>query len=286
MSLLRTYVTGNPMRVEGRRMFRRFFTLGLGRTDFAKGGQAALIAFYLFGFAGFCSIEGSIDPRIILAAETVALMLLPIVGFYSSISGEREKRSWDLLRAAPVSRGQLIAGKFISAATVLFIIWCAVLPFLFVSAANYTAGMYFAPAPISAGIVLAADLIPLLASFLTLAVTLFFSARCKSPLASLCITLGAVLTWSVVLPEILASLMPGFGATDLIGLGSLNPMLCAIEMLDFGGNQFLDRRIIGVTAMFVYIGLTAVSLVWVGRTLAYADEDTKFLPQRKTRVEP
>ena len=93
MSFLRTYVTGNPMLVETRRLYRKFFTLGMGKTDYARTGITAMFGIYVLCLMLLIGSNSHIEPRVVLELECAVLLLLPIVAFNTTIAGERERRS-------------------------------------------------------------------------------------------------------------------------------------------------------------------------------------------------
>src|SRR5258708_1328535 len=130
MSLWTTYVQKNPVRAETRRSFRRFFGLGKLTPRATRNGAAALAVIYLL-ILDLAWYGGGVMPaQGYLFVELVVLLLAATLGFYASISGERERRTWDLLRVAPVTNGQIVVGKFMGGALVLFLGWAAAFPFL------------------------------------------------------------------------------------------------------------------------------------------------------------
>src|SRR5207302_725971 len=51
--------------------------------------------------------------------QLVLLLFIGPLVLHSSIAGERERRSWDLLLIAPVTKAQLVVGKLISGLAIL-----------------------------------------------------------------------------------------------------------------------------------------------------------------------
>src|SRR3978361_787141 len=118
MGSFKANVIQNPMLIEALRMGRKFFgvsRVGKASAVFIWLGAViyALLFMTVLAFRRDMSSEG-----IILCQTGLFCFLLPAIT-YGAISGEREKRSWDLLIVAPVSKSQIVLGKFLSSALIV-----------------------------------------------------------------------------------------------------------------------------------------------------------------------
>lgn len=229
MTILEQYVTRNPMKVEARRMFRRFFHLGIsGRSNAATLG-ALFLGLYGLCLIGWTKVAGVIGPEPVLMVEQLVLLLVPALGFYATIAGERENKTWDFLRVAPVTSEQIVYGKFLAGCGIVGLLWLGSIPFTLAAlleADSYTPfGYARAPGFDGLGPTLTANLVVVFAALLSLALTIFFSARAKTAIGSLVSILGLGFCWIVLWPAFLSTVMLGASA-DAAALLTGNPFIC------------------------------------------------------------
>ena len=273
--LLNEWFFHNPMQIEISRFRRRYFSFSTGNSN-----NSVVLTLILLGYAGLVLIveqnRSALHPISVVIFETVLLTVFAPMMLYGSIAGERERRSWDLLLAAPITKSQIVFGKFMGAMVALAI---AVLLFqlpILISAIGYrgTDWMKLALATLTSY------------SFVLVvcALTIFFSARVKRGLMAL----GAVL-------GILASLLIVFRSFVSIG----GPDRSTLEItLFFDPFTVLSHLMVpkeeymreinpplipewswGLPQIFVYLGLTLTMLAWASNTLVFAENEVKFIPR-------
>ncbi len=274
MNYLRSHVFKNPVLAERRRLAKRFFSLGLGKTNFAWGGRAALVAIYVLLFLVFPKDQAP-TIQLVITLLAVGLVLLTVFGFYAAIAGERDRGTWDLLRSSPITPSQIVLGKFLSGAYVVLLVWAAALPFVYLSYLRTDYAMLRKP-PV-ANVVLAA-LLCLATALLSLTITLLFSARCRTTLTSLSTSLTTFAGW-------LWALYLAISALTSLPLGNiamltLNPVLCTSLLCgpprDFG--QFTPYY--AKVMLVVVLILTVFAVIWTASTLTYAEEHVGFVEKQ------
>jgi ABC-type transport system involved in multi-copper enzyme maturation permease subunit len=120
-------ITQNPLLVEARRFWRKF----IGASKNKRTNTALLI---LIGIIYLTIVAIAIANADSLTAEHIFVFqsflfcfIVPALTF-GAIAGERERRSWDMLIVAPITKSQIVIGKFLSAASVVLCVAGAMLP--------------------------------------------------------------------------------------------------------------------------------------------------------------
>ena len=107
-------VTQNPMLIEIARFRRRF--LSFSGSNALNGIVLGLAIVCYFGLLMLVfSARGSMPPIALVMVQTFIFLFATPSILYAAIAGEREKRTWDLLLAAPITQAQIVVGKFIGA---------------------------------------------------------------------------------------------------------------------------------------------------------------------------
>ena len=118
MSLWRDLVTENPMMAELSRARRRI----LGNTQTKAQNTILLILFgalFLAFIMGAIRFRDLIPPSAVIYLQTgLYALIVPAIG-YAAIAGERERRSWEFLAVAPLSKLQIVIGKLASSLVVV-----------------------------------------------------------------------------------------------------------------------------------------------------------------------
>lgn len=274
MSLWQALVGENPMLIEVRRYRRRM--LGGGRPS---GINIAVLTLGAVCYVGLLMVvgngNGSIPPIAIIMIQTVIFTLAAPAILNNSIAGEREKRTWDLLLVAPVTKAQIMIGKFAGAMTNLVLGAALFLLPVFICAVSYRQTDTWA--------LFLAEIDSLAFAVLACSLSIFFSARCRRGFTALAVSLGMLLVGLVVYPILVASVSsysdrntqeifmifhPFYVQSNLMSIGIFNP--------DRVGSPIGDA----VLQICVFVGLSIVALVWTERTLTFSDNEVKFLPAR------
>jgi ABC-type transport system involved in multi-copper enzyme maturation permease subunit len=270
-------VTENPMTAEIGRFRRRYFSFH-GPSTAVNGGLGILLVGYAI-FAYFCiHYRGDIEPTGTLYIYLVfALFTVPLL-LHATISGERERRSWDMLLVAPLTHGQIIFGKFIGAFLgLLFTFGIFLVPVLL--CAVFYEGLIW-------GNFLSALAIVIGQVSSVIALTILISARVKRPLTALGVTLGVIVIYFLFLPSIIAAMSGPFSNTMLVSTSpfGLISLLSNPYYRENGYARGLDNSLLVVTNVIFETILTAVLLGWAVKTLVYADNEVKFLPKTKNNA--
>ncbi|MCH8275120.1 MAG: ABC transporter permease subunit [Armatimonadetes bacterium] len=115
----RSLVTGNPMLIELKRMGRRMLGSG-GLRPLGIVVSVLILALWVFilGLARAYELE----PEMFAWFELFLFCLLIPPFLYTSIAGEKERKSWDILLVTPVSSAQIVAGKFFMGVAAIMVI--------------------------------------------------------------------------------------------------------------------------------------------------------------------
>ena len=91
-----------------------------GMEEMVSSMPAAMREMVGFGEGAFSSVEGWIGGEMLGFLVPLALSFFPILVASSALAGAEEEGKMDVLMGNPVSRWQLVLGRFISAAVLLF----------------------------------------------------------------------------------------------------------------------------------------------------------------------
>ena len=294
-SLWRELVVENPMAIEVSRFRRRFLEGGRG-----KSLNTTILILSIVAYAGLlmaiASQAGDLPPGVLVYVQTLTFVLIAPALMYASVAGEREKRTWDLLIAAPITHAQIIAGKFlagmagIGVAFVLFLV-----PTIFTAITYKSGGMFESPygsyqdsQVVMSGswALLNEELISITFALLVLAMTLLFSARCRRALMSLGIVLTALFLGLLAAPGLISVL--SYGSRDAASqlLFFFHPFMAISRLEDArhiygsGGLDLVGPLWYGIPQAILYLALTAVFLGWAYKTVSFADKEVKFIPRK------
>ena len=275
------YVLDNPMTVEIDRFRKRYFSFSTGNSMNTVIVSIMLIVYSTVIMIVFAN-RGMIEPMpLVIVAFCVLAALAPIM-LYTSVAGERERRSWDMLLVAPVSKGQIIAGKFLGAC-VAEIIAAVLFAIPIVIAGLYTSDKTRWPN------VFAGMLFVLIITFFLNALTIFFSSRSKRALPSLGVTIGVIFVVFVALP-VLVLILDGGTAAVFLGwhpLSVLSTLSSAVHPVypdptDSTPLAVAGPEVILLPSLF-YVIFTAILLIWAEKTLIFADNEVKFIPKKRVK---
>lgn len=276
MNLWERLVTKNPMSIEVVRFRRKYFTFNR-----ANQQSSAMLGLVLVIYAALLMIVGNLKgemPPVVLTFLLLTLLTFGVPGLmHSAIAGERERRSWELLQVAPVTKAQIVAGKFIAAlASIGAMTALTLIPMLYAAVTYRRTDFY--------GLFMGLLVALAFAIFLA-ALTLFLSARVKRPFIALGSVLGTLLMMLIVLPAVL------YTANDpllnrLIEL--MHPFIIIGSLADRSGfrnpqDPGLPIALLGPPTIAAYLFLAVAFLIWTERTLTFADNDVRFLPKKKNQ---
>ena len=278
-------VTHNPMLIEITRFRRRYFSY---RGNAMNG---VVLSLALLCYATLVLIvaqnEMSIPPITLVMLEVGLLTIFAPMTLYGAVAGERERRSWDLLLVAPISKAQIVVGKFIGAMTALGI---AVVLFqlpIMIAALSYKDNSW--PE------LFCAELLGISFLMSVCAFTILMSARVKRGLMALGAVLGTLIFLLIVFPAFVG--MGGGGGGSSQGLNDLtfffHPFYVLGRVMESAqvaaeharthsmvySGDYLSPAWYGWPQIIVYFAFTAILLTWATKTLTFAENEVKFLPQ-------
>ncbi|AIE83926.1 ABC transporter permease [Fimbriimonas ginsengisoli] len=270
-------VVHNPMLIEIQRFRRRYLSFGGSNTL-----NSAVLGLGLVCYAGLVLMvmngQGDISPLWIIMLQTGLYTLFAPGMLHGAIAGERERRSWDLLLVAPITKAQIVVGKFIGALAALA---AATAMFLFpvaIAAVTYRRTNWHD--------LLLCELLSISFAIAVCSMTLLISARVKRPFMALGASLGALGVVLVVAPILLAVVFSTSGMRDVDLLYFLHPFyaLGQISVLSEGSSYGRSGGMVspvfwGWPQILVYLGLSAVMIAWASNTLNFAENEVKFIPK-------
>ena len=268
-------VRNNPMRIEIARFRRRFMAFGgVGLTN-------VVLALVLLCYLGLVMLvvnaRGDLPPIALILFQTMLFCFFGPAMLHGAIAGERERRSWDLLLVAPISKAQIVAGKFMGAMVALGIGAAAMgLPIL-ISAVGYRkTGLWD---------LALAEAVSLSFCTLICAWTIFLSSRVKRPFMALGASLGTLALGLLIVPALFASIVGGdpFSTETFLYLNpftALSALMSKGEMRwIYGDGGVIPPALYGGPHVVLYLALTFGFLLYAERTLNFAENEVKFLPR-------
>ncbi len=277
-------VTKNPMLAEIERFRRKFFSFR-GPNVQANGGLGLIVVLFLF-YSIICIYNrGDIEPiGQLMTYLGFALFVIPFM-LHATIAGERERRSWDMLLVAPISPSQIVMGKFVAAFLGLLLTFALFMVPIFILSIYYQ-NMNWGLLLLGIGVVIS-QLLALTS------LTLLISARVKRPLVALAVTIGAVLVVFLFVPlflSVLDSFMGRFISNSVYPFAVLNELARAQQSAVVNGYapgseevQTVAPFALAVTSMLVQLVLTVVLLAWAIKTLHFADNEVRFINNKKKK---
>ena len=211
----------------------------------------------------------SIHPIGIVCFELVIFTIFAPMMLYGSIAGEREKRTWDLLLAAPITKAQIVAGKFMGALCALGVVTLFFQLPILIAAVGYTEN------PLNWLHLLESELVAFTFALDVCAITILFSARVKRGLMALGAVLGILTCGLVVIPAFLASM--GVNGNTLDVPCYLHPFFVLSHLME--RNPSVGSVVWGIPHILVYAAMAVVLLVWTENTLNFAENEVKFIPK-------
>lgn len=239
-------------------------------------------AIYIGILALVWNYRDSANPIILVFLQTLLFTLLAPALLHGAIAGERERRSWDFLLVAPVTQAQIVCGKFAGAAAAIIACAVALLLPIAIGVAFYQRHTFGGSmdSQVSFLNLILAEILSVAWGLLVCALTIFFSARCKRGFIALGTTLALLVSALIVWPILTAS--AGLGGPQNNLLNYFHPfwILTQVEFTSVvRPGEESAPSLVGIPQILVYLGMTAVFLIWTERTLRFADTEVKFLPR-------
>lgn len=274
MTLLRALFGPNPMRVEVARFVRR--TMDPTR----KGLGLAVGILFIVGTLLIASLTTKYDVDIVVA-QYLQLVLITIVApaaTYASIAGERERRTWDFILAAPVTPAQIVAGKFLAGvAAVIAVMGFCFLPAAASSSEAWPSGSWAAgPVRSTMDRLVLGEIAAFAWGAVLCAVAVLISARSRRSFVALGSVIGALTLFLGLAPLVLSLLEEsGVFATFFRGF---HPFVTPASLgASMPSSVFAPHPLVVAAT---HLAIAAVCLVWAERTLRFADNEVRFIPRK------
>lgn len=278
MNWLTELVVENPMLIEIRRYRRKMLSTRGGGSNIAV--VVLILLFYALIVLMIVSNARDVDPVWIVWGQTGMFMFLLPVMAAGAIAGERERRTWEILLTAPISKAQIIAGKFIAivAGTGIFFLACA-LPAIACVIANRT--------PRFASTV-SAELVSASFAMLLVALSLYVSSRSRTTFAAVGACIGLVFVVYGAVPIFLENVL-GKAGSDFLGV--TDPFYVINKLTEGSGVIYYttsgnhatsfdhSRWSISVLHAVAYSALTALLLTATTLTVRKMEEIKDFMPE-------
>ena len=280
MKAWRDLVTENPMLGEFYRRTRRFAVSKNNRQNIILAGVGIVVVFLTFALifaqAPYFPGWGIACIKLPLFAFVVPLIV------HGAVAGEREKRSWDAICCAPLTDAQVVAGKFLSAVSVIVVINLVIFP---VELAAWMTQINADKAD---------DLLRMFRlDFYTNSIALFLaavaflaSARSRRPFNALGGVIGLVAGMVAVSVISMSGDVRTLGdrfSTPLVAV--LNPIVHVGAILSqHGTEEWVQATTAGIPFMpeigaLAYLALGAGALIIATKTLHFADQEVIAAPR-------
>ncbi len=286
-------VIDNPMRIEIARFRRRF--LGFGGNGLTSAVLSLIVLCYVGMVMLVINMRGDLPPVALIIFQTALFCFFGPMMLHGAIAGERERRSWDLLLVAPISKAQIVVGKFMGAMAALSLGAIAMALPIGIAAVAYhhTTGWttdargvtnisYLTTSYWNLALAEGVSL-----SFCTLvcALTIFLSSRAQRPFMALGTTIGVLAMGLLVVPALLLSLA-GNDPLSMETFLYVNPFAALGVMIQndpsqgiSGERSMISGHLFGAPHILLYLALTVGFLIYAEKTLSFPDNDVKFMPK-------
>lgn len=271
-------VVDNPMLIEITRFRRKWLTFSNGPAS-AVGVSLAILV-YAGLVLWIIRADGLVPPLAVVTFQLAGLVLATPALLHGAIAGERERRSWDFLLVAPLTKAQIVVGKFFGAvaAQAAVMLFC-ILPIALSALTYHSKGDH---PRFDLGILLWGEAISASFSLMVGALCLLFSARSKRGFTALGTSLGVLAVFVVVVPAFVAGVR-SFESSVVLFLHPFDVLFVLMDrtMNTQSSSGLFPSWAYGFPQVAIYLVMTVVFLLWAIKTLVFAENEVKFMPQKK-----
>ncbi len=282
MKFFQSLFTANPFVMacfSGSRRVGRSMAGSKSGTLLAALACIPLVLIVVFTISVGASAGMEVASVCFFVAVIAQYLIIPAI-FFNSIAGERERGSWELLRAAPVTTVQILTGKFILGVIILLpwfvTLILSVLTVLAVSLTENSSSSYIRP--FSAETLFGGFAVIFSQALILSSLTIFLSARMKKPFSALIASYGISAAAAILLPFVFGILPSNDNYLRDLWL-SLQPMN---QVSHLAGWERNSQSSITSWPLFclIYIIFSVIFLTWAALTLDYPDRDLKFIKNK------
>lgn len=281
MSWFEDLVTANPMMTETKRFLRRF----LGARSATYMLTLVLTAVCYLVLLVLITAYPGMPPYALIYIQTGLFCIILPSMLHGSIAGEREKRTWDLLLSAPVSKAQIIVGKFMSSVAVIgsTVALLSVPTLITYIQQRMDQGAFGSGSSLDTSIprIVLAELVSISFALALAAWCMFISARSKRAFAAQGAIYGTLLCAMVVWP-VMTAILESQRETYYL-LNALHPFIVIYGCFDRPFSDSPDSTwTVSFLTVAANIGLSFLFLIWSAFALRFIDADASLTTRSKS----
>jgi len=272
MNWWRELVIDNPMLIEISRFRRKMLS---GRDG---GGNRAVLVLVLIFYAlillTILRFSKDIDPVYIVEFQTGLFTLLLPVMSAGAIAGERERRTWDILLTAPVTKAQIVVGKFIAilAGYGIFLLACGLM----------IGACLIANPHANLALTASAELLSTTFAIMLIALSMFVSARSRSTFAAIGACVGIIFVIYGAVPIFISAELQRTGQEFL---EKTYPFMTLAKLSDTNDATWDPYRwSVPLTHDVIYLLLAAAMLAGTTITVRKMEEIKDFMPEPNAKA--
>jgi ABC-type transport system involved in multi-copper enzyme maturation permease subunit len=288
MSVLTDLFVDNPMLMEAKRFMRRFIGIRAGAAHVVILVMV-VVAYVLL--LGLIATTRDVPPEAIVMIQTGLYCLVMPPMLQGCIAGEREKGTWESLLAAPVSKAQIVVGKYWGAFLAVLALTALMLPPLIWANAGGSQWMnpyeinYYERHTMPASRLFSMELVSVTFGLMLAAWCVLVSARSRRSFSAQGMIFGSLILGLILWPIFIGVLVNDAQGPYAV-LNCLHPFFVIDALSASGASEYASAREIaaaggGSAAIIAYSFLTFAFLIWADRTLRFAESDVRFMPRRK-----
>ncbi len=297
MSVFQDLVSENPMLIEMKRFIRRF--LGISQTSVLNVATLIIvILIYLLILALVSVFDTGVTIKGLGIFLFVLLSFVVPTIMQGSVAGERERRSWEMLICAPITKAQIVIGKFLSGAAAVGAICALMAVPMMMAQTGYSYDIAQIPTtygsqpdqpeppplPTKLEEMIRVEVVCVAYGLALVAFTLLASSRSRKSITALAVTYAFLILGLVVAPAILGMLIPDANAAAPFMY--LHPYT-AIEQDQYTYNMYNSSNPAdnvlsawhGIPQALVYLCFVAIFLIWAEKTLHFPESEAAFIPR-------
>lgn len=233
----------------------------------------------------YCAQSGAATPWAIGLFKLPLIVAVIPLALHGSIAGERDRRSWDALCVAPVTDGQIVAGKFAAGLVLLLAVHLVVWP---VQLAAFVTEDSVRNRWADFVMWVRLDVYTLAFGFFVTAVTFLASVRSRRPFPALGAAVGVLIGMFAI------SIASMTGESSVLAKRAVQPLIVAVnpilhvaQIVDDGNSSWvqdasLHMKLAPEFGAVFYLAIGIGLLVFAARTLHAADQEVVPAPKTST----
>ena len=261
----RELVTDNPLQIEFKRAFRRFF--GVSRSGSLNAAVLVIcVVLYAILMLVVVTFREFMSPIAILYLQLILLTFIIPSNLHGAIAAEREKRTWDMLLVAPITNAQIVVGKMLGGILLMLFLSVLLIPATLISFAGDHNATF--------GKVMQAEATVLGFAFFLAALSVFVSSRAKRAFAAQMTIYGILILALIVWPMFASVITSSYDNQGVLMFMHPYFALARIWEPRTFGPDFGDSTLYsGFLQFALFLGMAALLTLFTIHTLSNADGD-------------